>query len=416
MRRVVVTGLGMVTPLGNTVLENWNRIVRGESGVGVLTRFNPDIFKASGDFPKISGEVKDFLFEKWGVEEKTVKRADRFAQFAIAAAKDAASDSGIDAAAEDPYRIGVLIGCGLGGSETWQEQSEILLDPEKGMNRVSAFFIPKLLANLASAHISMILKTKGVNFSVNSACASSGHAIGEAFDKIRFGRLDVALAGGTEACLVPQAYAGFNRMRALSRYAGDPNKASRPFDKQRDGFVMAEGSGILVLESLRHAAARNARVYAEIVGYGATSDADHITEPSTDGPMMAMKMALEEGQINLDAVQYINAHGTSTPIGDKNETKAIRKLFNSHADKLMVSSTKSMTGHLLGAAGSVEAIYTILALCNKVVPPTINYEQKDPDCDLDCVPNCARELRVYVALSNSFGFGGTNACLAFRTL
>lgn len=412
IRGVVITGLGMVTPLGNTVEENWDNITNAKSGIGPLTRFNPAEYKANHDFPKIAGEVKDFNPEKWGIDFKIAKKMDRFCQYALAAAKDAISDSGINLQNENPYRIGVLIGSGLGGGEAWGEQSRILLNPLKGAERVSAFFIPMLLANIASAQISIILKSKGVNFGINSACASGCHSIGEAFDKIRFGRLDIAVAGGTEACIVPQAFAGFNNMRALSRFSGDPKKASRPFDKNRDGFIMAEGAGVLVLENLSHAIRRNAQIYGEVLGYGATSDAGHITNPSVEGPVEAMRMALDDGAISLAEVDYINAHGTSTSIGDANETKAIRFLFGPFSKYLMVSSTKSMTGHLLGASGAVETIYTVLALKNGIIPPTINYEESDPECNLDYVPNQAREVKIKIALSNSFGFGGTNACLA----
>lgn len=412
-RRVVITGLGTVNPLGNNVKDTWERIKKGQSGVSPLTRFNPDEFRAGPDFPRFAGEVKNFNLEAWGFEPKLVKKLDPFCRYALAAAKEAVLDSGLSLENEDPYSIAVILGCGLGGAETWEEQSKILLDPKKGATRISAFFIPKLLANLASNHISMVFGIKGASFVINSACASSSHAIGETFDKIVSKRIDIGITGGADACLTPLAFSGFNNMRALSRRNSDPTKASRPFDKDRDGFVMAEGAGILVLEEMEHALKRGAQIYAEIKGYGATSDASHITNPSVEGPEKCMWQALRDGNINFSQVSYINAHGTSTLVGDLNETRAIKALFGESAKKLQVSSTKSMTGHLLGATGAVEAIFTALALKDKIIPPTINLETADVDCDLDYVPNFARDGFIEVALSNSFGFGGTNACLAF---
>ncbi len=413
-RRVVITGLGTVNPLANNTKDTWEKLIRGESGIKELTRFNPDEFRAGPDFPRFAGEVRNFNLEDWGFEPKLVKKLDPFCQYALAAAKEAILDSGLSLENEDPYSIGVILGCGLGGAETWEEQSKIILDPEKGATRISAFFLPKLLANFASGYISIVFKTKGPNFTINSACASSSHAIGETFDKIVSERIDIGIAGGADACLTSLAFSGFNNIRALSRRNSDPTKASRPFDKDRDGFAMAEGAGILVLEEMEHALKRRAKIYAEIKGYGATSDASHITNPSVEGPKKCMIQALSQGRVCLSDVLYINAHGTSTPVGDINETKAIKEVFGDFSKKLQVSSTKSMTGHLLGATGAVEAIFTILAIRERIIPPTINLESPDLECDLDYVPNSARDAFIEVALSNSFGFGGTNASLVFK--
>jgi len=411
-RRVVVTGLGTVNPLANNVADSWRRLIAGQSGIGPLTRFNPDRFNPGHDFPRLAGEVKGFNLENWGFEPKFVRKLDDFCKYILAASKEAVTDSGLVFENEDLYKIGVIVGSGLGGGQIWEDQEQVLHDPEKGLEKISAFFIPMLLANLASGHISMVFKAKGLNYTINSACASSTHAIGETFQKIRAGEIDVGITGGTEGSLVPLAFAGFNNMRALSRNP-DYTRASRPFDQKRDGFVMAEGAGVLVLEELHHAKKRGAKIYAEILGYGATSDAGHITNPSVEGPAECMKMAMMSSNPDLFyKVSYINAHGTSTPVGDANETRAIKLVFGDLAYKLMVSSTKSMTGHLLGGAGAIEAIFTILAMEHSVVPPTINLENPDPNCDLDYVANTARKIPVDYALSNSFGFGGTNACLA----
>lgn len=413
-RRVAITGLGMVSPMGNDVRNSWERIKKGESGINLLTRFNPDEFKPGPDFPRFAGEVRNFSLEALGFEPKLARKMDPFCRYAVAAAREAILDSGLCLERENPYDISVIIGCGLGGGETWEAQSQVLRNPGMGLEKVRAFFLPMLLANFASGYISMLFGIKGPSFTVNSACASAGHAIGETLEKLRSGKIEIGITGGAEACLTPLAFAGFNNIRALSRRNSTPTKASRPFDKERDGFVMAEGAGVLVLEEMQHALSRKARIYAELAGYGATSDASHITNPSIEGPEECMGQALVDGEINHSEVSYINAHGTSTPIGDKNETKAIKVLFGKHAKKLQISSTKSMTGHLLGASGAIEAIFTTLALNEGVIPPTINLEHPDPECDLDYVPNVARSMSFEAALSNSFGFGGMNACLAFR--
>lgn len=411
-RRVVITGIGMITPLGNSAQETWGNLIKGKSGVGPLTRFDLSKCKISDDFPKIAGEVKNFDLEKWGIDRKMVKRLDPFTQYAVAAAKEALSDAQINLNEENLSRIGIQIGIGLGGALTWEKQYQILL--EKGSRRVSPFYIPLFIANMAAGNISIIFKIKGPSITNVTACASGSHAIGEAFDKIRVGRTEIMITGGTEAALSSLAISGFNQMRVLSRQNKNPEKASRPFDRDRDGFVMAEGAGIVILEELSHALARNAKIYGELIGYGANSDAFHITEPCIEGPRECMRLAIEEAGVKPEEVEYINAHGTATPIGDINETKAIKELFGKHAFELCVSSTKSMIGHLLGAAGGVEAIFTILALKKGIIPPTINLENSDPECDLDYVPKIARKVSIKIALSNSFGFGGTNACLLFR--
>lgn len=405
-RRVVVTGIGTVNPLANNALKTWERMVAGESGISKLTRFDPDEFKAKDDFPKFAGQVHDFNLLDWGIEPRLIKKMDAFCQYGLASAIEAVNDAGIALELANSYSCGVIAGCGLGGGQTWEQESRVLLDLERGTSKVSAFLIPMLLANILPAQISMYFKIKGLNFSINSACASASHAIGEMFLKIKFGMLDVGICGGAEACLTPLAFSGFNNMRALSRKG-----ISCPFDKERDGFVMAEGAGMLVLEELEHALARGAKIYAEIIGYGATSDASHITNPSIEGPMQCMINALNR---HLDKVCYINAHGTSTPIGDLNETKAIKCAFGERAKKIIISSTKSMTGHLLGAAGAVEAIATILAITHNIIPPTINLSHFDSECDLNYAPDFSVHANVDVAISNSFGFGGTNACLAFE--
>ena len=407
-RRVVVTGLGALTPLGNTAEELWSGLTHGRSGIGPITRFD-----ASGYDTRIAGEIKNFDPLKF-VDKKEARRLDPYLQYAIASATMAVGDAGLDVARVDGERFGVLIGSGIGGITT-------LLDGEKvretkGPDRVSPFVIPMLIINMASGLVSMKFGAKGPNSSVVTACATGNHAIGDAFKIIQRGDADVMIAGGAEAIIVPLTIAGFCAMKAMSTRNDDPEKASRPFDKARDGFVCGEGAGILVIEALEHALRRDARIYSEIIGYGMTSDAHHMTapDPEGDGAARAMAKALRDGGLAPSDVGYVNAHGTSTPYNDKFETIAIKRVFGDHAKKLAVSSTKSMTGHLLGAAGGVEAIATTLALHHGVLPPTINYETPDPDCDLDYVPNQARKQDVEVALSNAFGFGGTNATLAFR--
>jgi 3-oxoacyl-[acyl-carrier-protein] synthase II len=406
-RRVVITGLGVVSPLGCGTETNWQALLAGRSGIRPITLFDASTFSA-----RIAGEVKEFNPADW-IEKKEIKKVDRFVQFSIAAAQMAVDDAGLTVTADDRERVGVVLGVGMGGIATVEEQHRTLL--ESGVRRLSPFFIPRLIANIAPGQIAIRLGLTGVNFTTASACASGGHAVGEAYRQIRFGMQDAMITGGAEAAITPLGVGGFQAMRALSTRNDEPERASRPFDRGRDGFVMAEGAGVLVLESLERAAARGARIYAEVVGYGANADAFHITSPAPEGRSAArcMQLALEDGGVDPLDVGYINAHGTSTPYNDVCETHAIKRVFGEHAARLAVSSTKSMTGHLLGGAGGVEAVYTALSIFHGHVPPTINYEEPDPECDLDYVPNVARRMDIRVALSNSFGFGGTNACLAF---
>ena len=407
-RRVVVTGLGAVTPVGNTAEEFWAAITEGRSGIGPITRFD-----ASGYPTRIAGEVKDFDPLKW-VDKKEARRLDPYLQYAIACAAMAVEDAGLDPAKVDGTRFGVLVGSGIGGITTLLENHRTLI--EKGPDRVSPFFIPMLIINMASGLVSMRYGAKGPNSSVVTACATGNHAIGDAFKIIQRGDADAMIAGGAEAIILPLTISGFCQMKAMSTRNDEPTRASRPFDLNRDGFVCGEGGGLLVLESLEHALARDARIYAEVIGYGMTSDAYHMTapDPEGDGAARSMAAALKDAGLDPAAVGYINAHGTSTPYNDKFETMAIKRVFGAHAHKLAVSSTKSMIGHLLGAAGGAEAIATVLAIYHGILPPTINYETPDPECDLDYVPNQARKQEVEAALSNAFGFGGTNATLAFR--
>ena len=408
-RRVVVTGLGALSPVGNTADEFWSSLVQGRSGVGPITKFDTEGYPT-----RIAGEVRNFDPLNF-VDKKEARRLDPYLQYAVAAAVLAVQDAALDTGKVDGSRFGVLIGSGIGGISTLLESHRNLL--EKGPDRVSPFFIPMIIANMASGLVSIRFGAKGPNSSVVTACATGNHAIGDSFKIIQRGDADVMIAGGSEAIIIPLTIAGFCSMKAMSTRNDEPTKAMRPFDATRDGFVCGEGSGIVVLETLEHALARDARIYAEIVGYGMTGDAHHMTapDPEGDGAMRAMTLALRDAGLDVSAVGYINAHGTSTPYNDKFETLAIKRVFGEHARRLAVSSTKSMTGHLLGAAGGVEAIATVLALHHGVLPPTINYETPDPDCDLDYVPNQARKQDVEVALSNAFGFGGTNATLAFRT-
>jgi len=415
-RRTVVTGLGALTPVGNTVDEFWTALIQARSGVGPISKFDAAVKNAQGEylFPtRIAGEVRNFDPLRY-VERKEARRLDPFLQYAIACSVMAVEDAGLDVGRVDGARFGVLIGSGIGGIQTLLSTYDVLL--ERGPDRVSPFFVPMMIVNMASGLVSMRFGAKGPNSSVVTACASGNHAIGDAFRLIQRGDADVMIAGGAEAIILPLTIAGFCAMKAMSTRNDEPAKASRPFDAARDGFVCGEGGGILVLEALEHAVRRDARIYAEIVGYGMTSDAHHMTapDPEGDGAARAMQAALHDAGLRGPEVGYINAHGTSTPYNDKFETLAIKRVFGDHASRLAVSSTKSMTGHLLGAAGGIEAIATALALHNGVLPPTINYEVPDPDCDLDYVPNQARKQDVEVALSNAFGFGGTNAALAFR--
>jgi len=406
--RVVVTGLGALTPVGNSVEEYWAAILQGRSGIGPITRFD-----AAGYSTRIAGELRNFDPLKW-VDKKEARRLDPYLQYALACAAMAVEDAGLNLDKEDRNRIGVLVGSGIGGIGTLLETHRILI--EKGPDRVSPFFIPMMIVNMASGLISMRYGAKGPNSSVITACATGNHAIGDAFKIIQRGDADVMIAGGAEAIIMPLTIAGFCQMKAMSTRNDEPQRASRPFDANRDGFVCGEGGGLVVVESLEHAVKRDARIYAEIAGYGMTADAYHMTapDPEGDGAARAMANALGDGDIHFSEVAYINAHGTSTPYNDKFETMAIKRVFGEHAYKLAVSSTKSMTGHLLGAAGGVEAIATVLAISHGILPPTINYETPDPECDLDYVPNQARKQEVELALSNAFGFGGTNATLVFR--
>jgi 3-oxoacyl-[acyl-carrier-protein] synthase II len=406
-RRVVVTGLGALTPVGNTAEEFWSALVRGRSGIGPITRFD-----ATGFPTRIAGEVRNFDPLDF-VDKKEARRLDPYLQYAIAAASLAVQDASLDTGKVDANRFGVLIGSGIGGITTLLENHKTLLD--RGPDRVSPFFIPMLIINMASGLVSMRFGAKGPNSSVATACATGNHAIGDAFKLIQRGDADVMIAGGAEAIIMPLTIAGFCAVKAMSTRNDEPERASRPFDAERDGFVCSEGAGIVVLESREHALRRDARIYAEVRGYGMSGDAHHMTapDPEGDGAARSMAAALRDAGAAPEDVGYVNAHGTSTPYNDKFETMAIKRVFGEHARKLAVSSTKSMTGHLLGAAGGIEAIATALALHHGVLPPTINYEHPDPDCDLDYVPNQARKQDVEVAASNAFGFGGTNATLIF---
>ena len=407
-RRVVVTGLGALTPLGNTADEFWLALTQGRSGIGPITRFD-----VTGYPTRIAGEVKGFDELKY-VDKKDARRLDPYLKYAMACSVMAVEDAGLDMGKIDATRFGVLIGSGIGGISTLLEGERTRL--EKGFARVSPFVIPMLIVNMAAGLVSMRFGAKGPNSSVVTACATGNHALGDAYRIIQRGEADLMIAGGAEAIIIPLTIAGFCAMKAMSTRNDEPEKASRPFDAHRDGFVCGEGGGIVVLEALEHAVPRDARIYGEIIGYGMTADAHHMTapDPTGDGAARAMQAALRDAGLAASDVGYINAHGTSTPYNDKFETMAIKRVFGDHAQRLAISSTKSMTGHLLGAAGGIEAIATVLALHHGLLPPTINYETPDADCDLDYVPNQARKQDVEFALSNAFGFGGTNATLAFR--
>jgi 3-oxoacyl-[acyl-carrier-protein] synthase II len=404
-RRVVVTGMGAVTPLGTGVGPTWEGMRAGRSGITNITLFDASDFSS-----QIAGEVKDFDPDAW-MEPRDARHTDRFVQFAIAAAKMAVADSGLDFDKIDSTRAGVLVGSGIGGTWTWEAQHRVLV--EKGPNRVSPFFIPMMIIDIASGRVAMLFGAKGPNTAVATACATSAHAIGDACEIIRRGDADIMIAGGAEAAVSPLALAGFCAMRALSRRNDDPPGASRPFDRDRDGFVMAEGAGIVVVEEFEHARRRDAPIHGEILGYGMSADAYHITQPSPDGDGMAraMEAALRDANLAADQVDYVNTHGTATPTGDPAETLALKRVLGARANQVPCSSTKSVTGHLLGAAGAVEVIACLYAIREGVAPPTINLENPDPECDLDYVPNEAREARVRTALTNSFGFGGHNASL-----
>ena len=408
MKRVVITGLGAITPIGIGKEEFWNSLIQGKSGIGYITRFDTTDYDT-----KIGAEVKDFDPTDY-IDKKEAKRMDRFTQFAVAATKLALEDGNIDLEKENLDKIGVVVGAGIGGMETLETEFNKM--KERGPSRVSPLFIPMMISNMAPGQISMTFGLKGSSMAITTACASGTHAIGEAFEMIKVGKMDMVVAGGTEAAITPISVAGFSSMKALSTQNENPEKASRPFDKDRSGFIMGEGAGILILEELSHALARGANIYGEIVGYGSTSDAFHITQPDPEakGATRAMEMALEEGGADYQEVGYINAHGTSTYFNDKLETLAIKNTFNDYATDINISSTKSMTGHLLGAAGGIEAIATLMAIKEGIIPPTINYENPDEECDLNYTPNKAVKRDVKYALSNSLGFGGHNASVLFK--
>ncbi len=407
-RRVVVTGLGLISPVGIGVKEGWDNIVAGKSGITQVTKFDTEGYAC-----RIAGEVKGFEPERF-MPIKLVKRLDPFVQYAIAASKEALEDSCLDVEKTDPERVGVITGCGLGGLSSIEYFRDVLV--KRGPRRVSPFFIPMAIPNMASGQISILFNAKGPNTVVCTACAAGTHAIGQAFKEIQRGAADVMFCGGTEAVITELALAGFSSLKALSTRNDEPEKASRPFERDRDGFVIGEGAGMLIIESLEHAQKRGAPIRAELVGFGLSGDAYHMTAPPDDGEggARAMKEALKDAEMTPEDIDYINAHGTSTPLNDSCETKAIKSVFGQHAYKIPVSSTKSMTGHLLGGAGGVEAVFTVKALEDGVLPPTINYENPDPDCDLDYVPNEARKADIQTAMSNSFGFGGTNGVLIFK--
>jgi len=406
---VVVTGMGIISPIGIGLETFWDALINGHSGIAQITKFDV------GDLTtKIAGEVRNFDPLVY-MEKKEARRMDRFTQFALAATKMAVDDADLRLNEADKHRTAVVLGTGIGGIQTLEEQHNTLL--EKGASRISPFFVPMMIANIAAGQVSIYLDARGPNFTVVSACASSTNAIGEAMKLIQRGDADIVVTGGSEAALTPMSMAGFCSMRAMSTNNEHPEQASRPFDQKRDGFILSEGAGILILESLEHASKRNAKIYGEIAGYGSTADAFHITAPAPDGSgaVRSMELALTDAGLTASDVQYINAHGTSTELNDKLETIAIKQVFQLRAKKVAISSTKSMTGHLLGAAGGVEAITCLLTINNSKIPPTINYETPDPDCDLDYVPNVARQASVKVAMSNSFGFGGHNASIVLKS-
>ncbi|MDZ7332574.1 MAG: beta-ketoacyl-ACP synthase II [candidate division KSB1 bacterium] len=407
-RRVVVTGIGLISPLGITIKDFWEALIAGKSGVDYIKRFDTSEFET-----KIAAEVKNFDVNDY-LDRKEARRMDTFTQYAVIASKFAIDDSGLKLDRENLDRIGVIIGSGIGGMDTFEREYRNYFD--KGPRKISPFFIPMMIPDIAPGYISIRFGFKGPNYSTISACASSSHAIGNAFRSIQYGESDVMITGGSEATITPMGVGGFNAMKALSTRNDHPQRASRPFDADRDGFVMGEGAGILVLESEEHALRRDAKIYGEIIGVGYTADAFHITAPASDGDgaMRVMKNALKDAKISIDEVDYINAHGTSTPYNDKIESLAIKKVFGERAYRIPISSTKSMTGHLLGASGSIELIATLLTLKHDIIHPTINYETPDPDCDLNYTPNKAIHKTVNIAISNSFGFGGHNVCLVAK--
>jgi 3-oxoacyl-[acyl-carrier-protein] synthase II len=405
-RRIAITGLGAVSPLGNTLDDNWANLLAGKSGIGRITKFDASAYSV-----QIAGEVRDFDVTQY-IAAKEARHMDTFIHYGIAASMQAVRDSGIDQAGLDPERIGVLVGSGIGGLPLIENTYKELLD--RGPRRVTPFFVPASIINMVSGHVSIEYGFQGPNLSVVTACTTGLHAIGLAARLIESGDADVMVAGGAEATVSPLGIGGFASARALSTRNDDPTTASRPWDKDRDGFVLGEGAGVMVLEDYELAVKRGAKIYAELVGFGMSGDAGHITAPNTDGPRRSMLLALKNAGVTTDQVQMINAHGTSTPLGDKNESDAIKLAFGDHAYKLVVNSTKSMTGHLLGGAGGVESVYTVLSLHHQVCPPTINLQTPDPECDLDYCANTARDLRMDYALKNNFGFGGTNGSLLFK--
>jgi 3-oxoacyl-[acyl-carrier-protein] synthase II len=408
-KRIVVTGIGVVSPVGVGKTDYWNSLVSGVSGIGRITHFDPTDFDV-----QIAAEVKDFDVTKW-IDRKESRRMDRFVHFGVAAALDAIEDAGLKITSANAERVGVLVGSGIGGLKTLEEQVKVLV--ENGPSKISPFLIPMMIADMASGHISIITGAKGPNSTVVTACATGAHALGDSLEIIRRGAADVMICGGTEAAVTRVGVAGFGNMKAMtSKYNDNPTKASRPFEAGRDGFVIGEGAGVVVLESLEHAEARGAHIYCELAGYGMSGDAYHMTQPAAggEGVARAMVAALKDADVQPEMVGYINAHGTSTPLNDKNETAALKSVFGDHAYKLSISSTKSMTGHLLGGAGGIEAVAAALAIHSGVLPPTINYDTPDPDCDLDYIPNVARTQQVEVAVSNNSGFGGHNAVIVMR--
>ena len=405
-RRVVVTGLGAVTPLGNDLATSWQAALRGECGIDTVTQFDASILGS-----QIAGEVKNFDATKYlGVKE--VRRFDRFVHFGVAAGIMALEDAGIEVTEELSPEIGVAIGAGIGGIPVITANYQAMVD--RGPRRISPFMIPGCIINMVSGQLAIMKNLKGPNIAHVTACSTGLHAIGEAMHMIKRGDATVMVAGGCESTIHPLAMGAFDAMHALSRRNDDPKTASRPFDKDRDGFVMGEGAGVLILEELEHALARGAKIYAEVVGYGLSGDAFHITTPSTDGPRRCMEMAIRHAGIAPSNIAYLNAHGTSTAVGDVNEVKAIKEVFGEHAKKLVVNSTKSMTGHLLGGAGGVESVFTVMAVKNQISPPTINVQNQDPECDIDCCANEAREMTIEYAMKNSFGFGGTNSTVIYK--
>ncbi len=407
-RRVVVTGLGLITPVGIGVKESWANIINGQSGIGKITKFDCSTFPS-----QIAGEVKNFDPLAY-IPPKDARRMDTFIQFGIAAGIEAFKDSGIEVNDNNSERIGVSVGSGIGGINLIESTSDVF--DEGGVRKLSPFFIPGTIINMISGNLSIMLNLKGPNVSIVTACTTGTHSIGDAARMIEYGDADVMLAGGSEAAITELSVAGFSAAKALSSRNDDPKTASRPWDKDRDGFVIGEGAGVMVLEEYEHAKQRGAKIYAELSGYGMSADAYHITAPNMDGPRRSIVNALKNANVNTDNVQYINAHGTSTPLGDLNETNAIKATFGDFAKKLVVNSTKSMTGHLLGGAGGIESVFTVLAIHNQISPPTINIFNQDPECDLDYCANEARSMKIDVALKNNFGFGGTNGSLVFKKI